>query len=89
MDFPRMVFTSPGPHVCNGGTYGHTIVDNAEDLAAALKAEWFPTLPEALEAADKKALTAAAPKASAAAPAPKVLKTVNAKGSAKLPKGAK
>jgi hypothetical protein len=59
LEFPRFVFTSPGPLPCNGGTYGEKIVQDEDEHEAALKAGFFSTLPEALE----DALTA--PKAKA------------------------
>lgn len=52
-DFPRFVFTSPGMNVCNGGTYGEEIVQNEKDMASALEAGFYETLPEALEAVKK------------------------------------
>lgn len=52
MDFPRLVFRSPGKTACGRGgkdeTYDHVLVENEQEHAAALKAGYFPTLPEAL-----------------------------------------
>lgn len=59
MEYPRLVFKSPGPFKCNGGTYGHVPVENDAEYEAALKAGYAPTVPEALAAAQKpKAITA-------------------------------
>ena len=54
MDFPRLVFKSPGPYKCNGGTYGHVPVENDQEYAAALAAGYQPTVPEALKHAGEK-----------------------------------
>lgn len=48
MDFPRLVFISPGKLACNGGTYAHELVDTQESFDAAIKAGFFSTIPEAL-----------------------------------------
>jgi hypothetical protein len=53
MEFPRLVFTSPGPFTCNGGTYGHVPVKDSSEYEAAMKAGYHPTVPEALEAGKK------------------------------------
>jgi len=51
MDFPRFVFTSPGPLACGfKQTYGQEIVTSQEDYDSALKAGFFSTIPEAIEA---------------------------------------
>lgn len=47
-DFPRFVFTSPGPCSCQGGTYGAELVQNEKELDAAISAGFFETVPEAL-----------------------------------------
>jgi hypothetical protein len=49
MDFPRFVFTSPGPHPCNGGTYGYELVKDEKEYESALKAGFFASVQEALE----------------------------------------
>jgi hypothetical protein len=49
MDFPRLVYTSPGPAECQGGTYGCKAVEDEEQLAMALEVGFFATLPEALK----------------------------------------
>ena len=53
MEYPRLVFISPGALTCNGGTYDHEIVQDEKNHKAALAAGFFDTVPEALEAADK------------------------------------
>ena len=51
MDFPIFVFTSPGPLACGfKQTYGQEIVTSQEDYDSALKAKFYPTIPEAIEA---------------------------------------
>jgi hypothetical protein len=54
MDFPRLVFKSPGPFSCNGGTYGHVPVKDDTEYRAALSAGYHPTVPEALKHAWEK-----------------------------------
>jgi hypothetical protein len=51
MEFPRLVFISPGKQKCNGGTYDHEIVEDKANYDAALSAGYSATVPEALEAA--------------------------------------
>mgnify|MGYP000905672296 CR=1 FL=1 len=53
MEFPRLVFKSPGPYYCNGGTYGHVPVENMTEYNAALAAGYSPTVPDALAAAKR------------------------------------
>lgn len=52
MDFPRVVFRCPGKARCGRGgegeTYDQVLVENVEEHAAAVKAGYFPTLPEAM-----------------------------------------
>ena len=51
MDFPTLVYRCPGPHDGPPGTtYKAEPVADASELAAALSAGWFATLPEAVEA---------------------------------------
>lgn len=59
MEFPRLVYTSPGPDKCQGGTYGYELVKDKESHDAAIKAGFFDTVPEALEGAkpSKKKVT--------------------------------
>jgi len=51
LEFPRFVFTSPGPLVCNGGTYGEQIVNDETEYKAALDVGFCHSIPDALEAA--------------------------------------
>lgn len=48
MEFPRLVFRSPGPDQCQGGTYAHASVADQEDFDAALAEGWYASVPEAL-----------------------------------------
>lgn len=48
MKFPRLVFRSPGPNQCQGGTYAHVSVADQEQLDARLAEGWHATLPDAL-----------------------------------------
>lgn len=51
MDFPSLVYRCPGPHDGPPGTtFKAELVADASELAAALSAGWFVTLPEAVEA---------------------------------------
>jgi hypothetical protein len=54
MDFPRAVYTSPGPNKCQGGTFGAEVVKDKGEMDAALKAGFFATLPEALKGSTPK-----------------------------------
>ena len=49
MEFPRLVFKCHGPHVRQGGTYDHAVVNDADEHASQISAGWFNTLPEAIE----------------------------------------
>lgn len=49
MQFPRLVFRSPGPEQCQGGTYAHACVRNQDELDNRLADGWHATLPEALQ----------------------------------------
>jgi hypothetical protein len=53
LNFPRFVFTSPGPLACNGGSYGEHIVEDQKEFDSAMDAGFFPTLPEALAGSKK------------------------------------
>ena len=50
MEFPRLVFTSPGDQKIDGGSYGYEVTNDQEEYDAAIKAGFFPTVPEAVEA---------------------------------------
>lgn len=68
MEYPRFVFTSPGPLSCgHGKTYGEHLVSSDDELAAALAEGFFATLPEAL---DPPAAHVVAPVEPQAEPAP-------------------
>ena len=49
MDYPRLVFISPGLNKCNGGTYDHELVNDAKEHKAAIDAGYCDSIPEALE----------------------------------------
>ena len=49
MQFPRLVFRSPGPDQCQGGTYAHALVCDEAQFAAFVANGWSETLPEALK----------------------------------------
>lgn len=68
MEYPRFVFTSPGPLSCgHGKTYGEHLVSSDDELAAALAEGFFASLPEAL---DPPAAPAKAPSEPEPAPEP-------------------
>lgn len=48
MKFPRLMFRSPGPEQCLGGTYAHKLAQDSDEYAAQLQEGWHGTLPEAL-----------------------------------------
>ena len=52
MEYPRLVYISPGPNACQGGTYDSVAVKDATEHAAALKAGFSDSIPEALKAAN-------------------------------------
>jgi hypothetical protein len=49
LQYPRLVYTSPGPVECNGGTYGAEVVKDDEELKAALEVGFFMSIPEAIK----------------------------------------
>ena len=49
MEFPRLVYRTPGPNPMQGGSYACKPVADHEELKAALREGWFATLPEAAE----------------------------------------
>lgn len=48
MEFPRLMFRSPGPEQCQGGSYSHKLVHDEEQFSEGLKDGFYGTLPEAL-----------------------------------------
>jgi len=61
-DFPTIVYRCPGPHAgFSGTTYDSMGVADAEALGHALKAGWFATMPEAVDAYLKPKLAPVAP----------------------------
>lgn len=61
MKFPRLMFRSPGPEQCQGGTYAHMDVADQDELDAALTKGWHATLPDALSPPAPSALPPTAP----------------------------
>lgn len=49
MEFPRLVYKTPGTNPMQGGTYACKAVADHEELTAALREGWYATLPEAAE----------------------------------------
>ncbi|MFA5379101.1 MAG: hypothetical protein WC455_25320 [Dehalococcoidia bacterium] len=54
MDFPRYVFTSPGPEKIKEGSYGTRLVSDQDEFDSAIKAGFFETMPEAVESTKDK-----------------------------------
>jgi len=56
MQFPNLVYRSPGPHKCKQGgkigTYCYRQVNNFDDLTAAIKDGFYPTKALAVEKPD-------------------------------------
>ncbi len=50
MEYPRFVFICPGDNKCQGGTYGHEVVQDTKEHKAALEAGYSDSIPEALAA---------------------------------------
>lgn len=48
MDFPRLMFRTPGPEQCQGGTYAQKLVRDEEEFSQGLQEGFHGTLPEAL-----------------------------------------
>lgn len=67
MPFSEIVYRGQGPYQRKGGGFSTLGVHSEEDLAAALAAGWYRTLPEAIEAHDLvEAMKAASAKLDAA-----------------------
>lgn len=47
-EFPRLVFRSPGPAQCQGGSYTHNLVVDEGSFIDALANGWYASLPEAI-----------------------------------------
>lgn len=43
MQFPTLVYKSPGPHKCKGGSYGYRQVCDFDDLQRAIDDGFYPT----------------------------------------------
>lgn len=48
IEFPTLVYRTPGTHQCPGGTYAYQSAQDAEQLDGLLEDGWFLSLPEAL-----------------------------------------
>lgn len=48
MQFPTVVYRSPGAHQCPGSTYSYKGAADDAELSVLLDSGWFRTLPEAL-----------------------------------------
>jgi hypothetical protein len=51
MEYPRLVFISPGSQKCGGGTYDHELVKDEKEHKAAIEAGFSDSVPDALESA--------------------------------------
>lgn len=60
-DFPRMVYQAGGNEEIHGGKFATNIVNDQDELDAALAAGWHMTTPEAVEAAKPKPQAPAVP----------------------------
>ena len=50
LEFPRSVFVSPGDQIGGGYSFSVELVNDQDEYDAAIKAGFFPTVPEAVEA---------------------------------------
>lgn len=48
IEFPTLVYQTPGTHQCPGGTYAYQSAHDADQLDRLLEEGWFLSLPEAL-----------------------------------------
>lgn len=48
IEFPTLVYKTPGTHQCPGGTYAYQSAQDAAQLDGLLEEGWFLSLPEAL-----------------------------------------
>lgn len=60
-DFPRMIYQAGGNEEIHGGRFATHIVNDQEELDAALAGGWYLTTTEAKAAAEKPVASAAAP----------------------------
>ena len=58
-DFPCMIYRAGGPHEIHGGRFDYIIIEDADELAAALADGWAMTTAEALAALAPAAGTSA------------------------------
>lgn len=54
MNFPTIVYRTPGTHQCAGGTYGYLGVVDDQGLKQAIESGWFRSLPEAIKGEHEK-----------------------------------
>lgn len=59
-DFPRMIYRTGGAEEIHGGRFATLIVNDQDELDAALAGGWYLTTTEAKAATEKAATTAAA-----------------------------
>lgn len=48
MNFPTLVYKTPGTHFASAGTYDYRGVETQDQLEASIAEGWFLTLPEAI-----------------------------------------
>ena len=48
IEFPTVVYRTPGAHQCAGGTYGYVAADTPEQFERLIADGWFPSLQEAI-----------------------------------------
>lgn len=61
MNFPTLVYRTPGTHFSATGTYDYRGVTDADALADALAEGWFRSLPEAIDGEHAEAENDSAP----------------------------
>ena len=50
MEFPTMIYQSPGDRIARGGTFKYKAVHSKEELTNALTKGWFQNAQEAMDA---------------------------------------
>ena len=55
MEFPCMVYQSPGDQIARGGTFKYKVVNSKEEMTNALTKGWFQNAQEAMDALNKPA----------------------------------